>query len=233
MITIAILIPIQDREVSDVTLAALSYARSSVRAEHGIDYTLVTWAGNEELGKKLNAGLQSIRSRDFDYLMVLGSDDLLHPDAWRYIKEAIERKQFYFGFQSCYFYDQATHRAREWKRGGGAFAVGAGRCIHRRLVEQCSWVLWPDNLAKGLDNAQEGIIQKATGLPCDVIATPFPVVCDIKDGRNIHPFDDKKDKEADPDEVCRLFPALNKVRKHPPLWTQTTTNEPQGGGFDL
>ncbi len=231
MIEILILIPIQDREISDVTLSALFYARSSVRAEYGISYTPVTWAGNEVLGKKLNTGLQSIKGREFDYLMILGSDDLLHPDAWRYIKATIEAKHssLYFGFQSCYFYDQHTHRAREWKRGGGAFAVGAGRCIHRSLIERCEWTLWPDDLATGLDNAQEGIIQKATGLPCDVIATPFPVVCDIKDGRNIHPFDSSKDTEANPDEVVRLFPALNKIRPLPPMWTQTTTNDPVGG----
>ena len=231
MIEILILIPIQDREISDVTLSALFYARSTVRAEYGISYTPVTWAGNEVLGKKLNTGLQSIKGREFDYLMVLGSDDLLHPDAWKYIKATIEgkRKALYFGFQSCYFYDQATHRAREWRRGGGAFAVGAGRCIHRSLIEACNWVLWPDQLAKGLDNAQEGIVQKATGLPCDVIATPHPVVCDIKDGKNIHPFDSSKDIEANPDEVVRLFPALEKIRPRPSMWTQTTTNDPVGG----
>jgi len=87
---------------------------------------------NDFLGAKKNAGLKALMGLKWDYMMEIGSDDLVNDkliDVYRpYFNEGEES----FGVSSCYFVDAMTGRVAFWINN---YAIGAGRCIKRSVFE--------------------------------------------------------------------------------------------------
>ena len=72
-------------------------------------------ADNANLGSKLNIGLQVIMSYihhpGIDYVMTMGSDNLLSQTAINYILHGVETQNVFWGFNHVLMYDKATARA--------------------------------------------------------------------------------------------------------------------------
>lgn len=230
----------QREEVRRVAFDALLQQDSAAMAQ-GI--RLYVWHAEsahqgETLGAKLNRALQSLRgnllntqsppremySNPFDYCMVLGSDDLLRPQIWGYIRTAIDEGLQFFGFNECAIYDRINHRAKIWNYGPAT--IGAGRCISRKLVEACGWELWGSAKNNGIDNSMDAIVMRKAGAFASIIPTLRPVICDIKDGDNLNSFDQVPGIEANVERIRRDFPALEAwplPAKNSELWVTTTT----------
>lgn len=237
MINLLILIPIHQREeVRKVCFDALLQQDSVARAqgiriyvrhvESSQEYPQIkgdVLYRDEPLGAKLNRGLVYSIGSKWDYLMVLGSDDLLRPQIWGYIRTAIEEEVPVFGFNQAYLYDRINHRSKIWDAGPGTF--GAGRCVRRDVVMKCGGVMWDSNKNNGIDNSQERILL-SIGEPIHIAQTHLPVVCDIKDGDNLNSFDDVPGLPVSAARVRELFPALEVWNKPPIAWTVTATSDP-------
>ena len=83
---------------------------------------------NEPLGEKKNAGLKHIIGWDFDYLMELGSDDLISNDYLDFIEPELKKKTPLFNASTVYFIDTITGRGSKWS---SDIVIGLGRCISK------------------------------------------------------------------------------------------------------
>lgn len=229
MINLLILIPVHQREeVRRVCFDALvkQFVAPTHTGIHPCIARVETEFEGETLGAKLNRGLADSKELNWDYCMVLGSDDLLRPQVWGYIRTAIEEGIPAFGFNQAYLYDRLSHRAKVWDAGPGTF--GAGRCVRRVEVARTGWRMWDDAKNNGIDNSQERILL-SVGQPIHIIDTHIPVVCDIKDGDNLNSFDSVPGLPVNAARVRELFPALEAWPLPRPMWTATATSDPIGG----
>lgn len=224
--TILIIIPTNGRhETERITRPAIQDVLDGARKKYGIHF-FIHYADDYQampLGAKLNTTLERWKLTVWDYVMVLGSDDLIRPQAFGYIATAIDEGLKFFGFNQCVVYDRINERAKLWK--SGVMTVGAGRCIHRSIVEQCNWKLWDSKKENGIDASQDSIIQLRAGEVCHIIPTLKPVLCDIKDGLNLNSFDEVEGGELPVKGVLKEFPELNGFYSDACVWTSTATNE--------
>jgi hypothetical protein len=95
-------------------------------------------AANKPLGAKHNAGLSHVMQYEFDYLMQLGSDDVLCDFFWRLpqIKAALENQLPVFGLNRLIFFDVCGWRA---KRVQVLNPFGAGRFISKQTLNKAVW----------------------------------------------------------------------------------------------
>jgi hypothetical protein len=112
--------------------------------KYGVNWVM---ADNKPLGRKKNTGLQFCKQFDFDYLMEIGSDDLITNRLLTHYKEFLSHG--FFGVRDLAYIDSESGECRRLK---SKTTFGAGRIISRSYLDKCGWQLWKDHLNKGLDN---------------------------------------------------------------------------------
>lgn len=142
---------------------------------------------NKPVSKKWNYGLQFARKVDFEYLIITGSDDIFSADLWEHYKTLSVQ---YFGLLDFYFLDYETskikyHSGFMANRQGETH--GAGRALHRSVLDAVDWKLWDDTLNEGLDASMTKSLNNL------ILSTEFIkvhskgfVAMDIKTKENIH-----------------------------------------------
>ena len=86
---------------------------------------------NLPLGRKFNYGIQKAMQTEWDYLMTLGSDNLITNDLLELYKD-YEGKDA-FGVNTVYLYDVDSGKCGVFKNG---YALGAGRMVKREVFEK-------------------------------------------------------------------------------------------------
>lgn len=87
---------------------------------------------NEPLGEKWNAGLTAALRYEWDYLMTIGSDDLISEE----LMELYGWTEEAFGINRCYVYDLPTGRSAIFEN---TYPIGLARCIRRDVVEDLAY----------------------------------------------------------------------------------------------
>ena len=123
----------------------------AVAERNGFSYTEVE---NLPLGAKWNAALSLLRDQDVDGVVILGSDDLLNERFFHVLKESLDEGCLLAGLDTFFVLESRSGRLMEWlgylpPREGES--IGAGRFLHRELLERLNWHLWEDGLNAGLD----------------------------------------------------------------------------------
>ena len=182
-----------------------------------VDNKLMQFVGlpNKPLGAKLNGAFQYAfqHCNRFDYIMQLGSDDLLSTDYLDKIEKKVQRKELFFGPDKLLMIEKASGKAKLLQ---AVDNMGAGRMIHRSLLEPFvkDKSFFDSNINKGLDNSLRKRIYTYHTITDEVyqklIASTTPIVCDIKSETNIHSFDSMPGDEVD-DRYHHLFPELDKI----------------------
>lgn len=162
---------------------------------HDFDqFFYLVYAPNRPLGRKHNLGLScALNGPRFDYIMQLGSDDLLCDEIWPTYRPWMVGERKFFGLNSIYFYDTDSGRIKRYK---STQVFGAGRCIHRSVVAQfvraSGYVqLWTDDKEMGLDRDSEDNLTREIGfanLRVMPVNASIPMVLDIKSDENINSF---------------------------------------------
>ena len=148
---------------------------------------------NDPLSVKANAPVLIAKEHNVDYVLAVGSDDVITPELMliydKYMKIAID----YIAVLDFYFYDTTSRRSLYW---GGyleeyrkGYACGAGRVISKRLLDLWNWQPWEVRHSKGLDNSiQEKL--KNTPHTSEVFSIKEHGVyaLDIKSSTNMTPF---------------------------------------------
>jgi hypothetical protein len=98
---------------------------------------------NQPLGNKFNRGLtMALEAHEFDYLMLMGDDDLISAEAWHYYLPLIQSGMTYFGFHSIYFYSPTEGKALAFdyrNTGPTNKLIGCGRMFHRSALEAVAY----------------------------------------------------------------------------------------------
>lgn len=147
---------------------------------------------NSPVGIKWSLGMKNALARwNFDYALILGSDDVFHPELFNYYLHQIQEKRWYFGIAQIVIMHPDSERAKTFtipplNRIGLA---GPGRMIHHTIINQFNGMLWPA-VDKGLD--------MYSNMRITTMADPHLVVTsdqdgamvfDIKSDTNIWPYD--------------------------------------------
>ena len=158
--------------------------------ENGIEFV---YAENKTPGYKWNRGLEFALKFDWDYLMIMGDDDIIDPDSWQLINPLIENLNPYFGFDRIYFHHLATGDTMKYiieEPHGGI--IGCGRFVHREVINKTG-LLWLDEQETGCDMISGDKIKKFTQ---PVIIRECCMV-DIKTDLNIWKFSQYKKKRIE------------------------------------
>lgn len=162
---------------------------------------------NEPLGRKKNFGLQRARQFEFDYLMEIGSDDLVLNELLDSYKPMIAKGAELFGINDAAYIDSETGACRRLVSRNSTY--GAGRMISRSALEKMNFSIWKDEISKGMDNNSVfAFMRKGIGYQ-KVPVMDFPGVVDIKSKVNVWHFSNyaRAGTEYDIDEIfSRISP---------------------------
>lgn len=143
---------------------------------------------NKPLGRKLNAGIEYALTLEWDYLMNLGSDDLIHPAILQLFSPFLDQKIPFFGINRVFFYEKITKKLAK----SVPYVWGAGRMISRHLIENLrsnGGFLYNSDFSRGLDCNSMDTIQEKVGIKYELIDSGnFPYIVDIKTWDNINDF---------------------------------------------
>lgn len=158
---------------------------------YGINFV---YAENKTTGYKWNRGLEFALTFDWDYLMIMGDDDIISPDAWQFINPLLQSGNKYFGFDRIFFHhlesgDQMKYIIEE-PHGG---VIGCGRFIHRSVIDKIG-LLWTDEQETGCDYISGKKVMEA-GYERTLIKEC--VMVDIKTELNIWKFSQYKKKRIE------------------------------------
>lgn len=147
----------------------------------------VKWVMHENLplGKKKNAGLVAAQCLDFDYLMEIGSDDLVTDELLTQYVEYLEVHDF-FGISDAAYIESESGECRRLITDKSTY--GAGRIISRKVLDALGWRLWNDSLNRGLDNDSLRRIESKGFKYYKVKASDKPGVIDVKSNENLWKF---------------------------------------------
>jgi len=99
--------------------------------KYGIDHLMHE---NKPVGMKKNAGVQEVLKKDFDYLIELGSDDLILNDLLDCYEPAMKEGKDFIGSRDLLMIDATDGNCRTLNFDGET-AQGLGRCLSKKLLE--------------------------------------------------------------------------------------------------
>lgn len=144
--------------------------------ELGVNYL---WHENQPLGKKWNYGLFMSQKMEWDYLITLGSDDIVKESLFDWYAKS---NQDVMIMDKIHFIDVNDGRANIVTRA----RIGAGRRISRRAIDRCNYKLWTDGRNKSLDMDSNGALNRA-GF-ATVESNTNPHILGLKSDTNIWGF---------------------------------------------
>lgn len=147
------------------------------------------------LGSKFNAATEAAWRWGADFVLVLGSDDLLSPALADVYAEHFNDRTTYLGLKGCFMVEPATRRAlllkghANPKRFGET--IGAGRLLSRRLLDKVQGRPWPNGLKRGADLMMTIRLFTLGVAGPDVIldSDDTHFLLDVKGGGNLWRFD--------------------------------------------
>ena len=165
---------------------------------------------NKPLGAKHNAGLEALRNIEFDYILQLGSDDLITNEYLEYALAAMNKSIDVFGVDRLYFTEIGTDQACKFILTTQANElIGAGRFISHRVIKLLDYELWPYDINRGLDMTSQANMSMYEAFP-KVISTENICVLDVKSNTNIWSYETFGDNfpKVHIDQVKALFPEI-------------------------
>jgi hypothetical protein len=111
-------------------------------------------APNQPLSNKWQSGINYIKDLEWDYVLILGSDDLICSNLLKTYTPAMEKGFDLIGLIDCYFLDSRNNSFNFWKgytnhRRGES--IGMARMLSRDLLMKIDWQVWSKGLKNGLD----------------------------------------------------------------------------------
>lgn len=88
---------------------------------------------NDPLGEKKNAGIRFALELEWDYMIELGSDDLIQNSVMDLYEPHFHSGEGAFGLDTCFFYNVKTSEVAQWSSN---IIIGLGRCISRKVIER-------------------------------------------------------------------------------------------------
>ena len=189
-----------DPDIELIKFAVGSEGEASRAWCESAGWTYVEW-DNRPLSDKWQAGLHELQAVEPDFLITIGSDDIVTSN---YLKKITNHCPVdgCTGIYDFWFLDLAGRRMGYWSErdrstpfGGGYIrTLGAGRCYSKHVLNALDWKLWPQGHENKLDGlAEMKMIQTLHRKPtCYSMQNLGTWAMDIKSGHNLWRFDDYK-----------------------------------------
>ncbi len=149
-------------------------------------------APNNPLGGKINKGIKVALKYQWDYLMMMNSDNVIKvkliDDVYQPFFDSNEK---FFGIDKVTYINFYTNEAREFSYEYSV--LGIGKCIRRDVVEQLGGALYRHELNKCLDDTMMDNLMKAKVFP-RMVRYEGMLAMDFKSEVNIWPWEKFKDK---------------------------------------
>lgn len=150
----------------------------------GLDWT---WAENDPLGKKINQGVRRALEHEFDYLMVMNSDNVFSSKLLDVYQPFFDKLNPYFGIARITFVNFYSFQAIDFSYEYSV--LGACKCIRRDIVEKVMPSLYPDEKNRGLDDGMmDNLIHNHRVFPT-IVRYEGQLVWDYKSEVNIWPWE--------------------------------------------
>lgn len=141
------------------------------------------YVANNPLGAKKNEGLKyAIQNYKFDYLMELGSDDLLTSAYLELIEPYMKAQAPQFHPSSIYLIDVKNSATAYWET---SKILGAGRCISCEALKKVRVPLWNPEGQRGMDTYSWNMLLRH-GIGNTIIKANEIYALDIKSEVNIN-----------------------------------------------
>lgn len=143
----------------------------------------ISECSNEFLGAKHNYAFELATQSNPDYVMNLGSDDLLHPAILDFYKPMMDINWPIFGLKGCYFYSPAEAAFYFRYADDNPHALGAGRMISRdalKHMQQHNIPLYRPTAQRGLDTISAIALMQQDFHQQVLEPGEFPFIVDIK-----------------------------------------------------
>lgn len=153
---------------------------------------------NDPLGEKKNVGLERAYKLDWDYMIELGSDDVLKTELLTaYTPHFGHKDVIGIGdFIMINTEDGACRRITE-----RASAYGIGRAISRKVFDKVGTAIWPWSANSLLDNRSTFFLNRHGFMDTRLVNGPYAI--DLKSAENIWPFNYLRGSEYDFDEAMK------------------------------
>jgi hypothetical protein len=178
----------------------------------GFDFDVCAYK-NTPVSEKLNAGISLAMEENPDYIMNMGSDDLVDGSIWKVYNPFIKKKNPFFGIDSCHIVDHYSKKAYYLDLYNDTYPVGVLRMIHRDAINQLwdNWNLkvYPADIDRGMDTASMKRL-KRYGVKASVIHSngrvfTVGVKCNTSINHFLHLEISDKAKPVEYDSLKHLF----------------------------
>lgn len=169
---------------------------------------------NEPLAAKVNATTYACKDLNVDYVLCMGSDDIISPELLNEYGKLMRKGIDFIGVTDFYFYDTVSGKSLYW---GGyrepyrkGHTAGAARAISARLMDEWDWMPWENKDSKVLDKSMQDKL-KVTPHTIETFSMKekglFAV--DIKSSTNMTPFSKWDNSEfIDTEIIKKQFPYI-------------------------
>lgn len=149
---------VSDTDIDYVCIVAGSEGKRSRDLAEGYGYEYIE-KPNQPLADKMNSTVTYAKMLNPDYVLCLGSDDVITPELMNVYQHCMKRGTDYIATTDFYFYHIQKRQAMYWggyrEKNRIGIACGAGRLLSRRLMKEWDWTIWFNKDSKGLDNSME------------------------------------------------------------------------------
>jgi len=199
-------------EIKIDVLIAGSEGKSSkdMVEKHGFTYIEVP---NSPLGAKANARLNASKQFDSDYIVLVGSDDIISSNCFLLMLCNMAKGYDEIAPMDIYYYNTVDNKAYyshgyQNKRKGEPIAVG--RCLSKSILDKAGWQLWSNTALQYLDGWSRDKIKKhRTSKLYYSCRESGVVICDIKSEVNMTPFKQRaNNEEVRLDEISSEIPEI-------------------------
>lgn len=165
------------------------WSRERVK-KHGFHYIEVS---NHPLASKMNATLDKARKLKADYVLCMGSDDIISPELYKMYLKILKKGADFIGVTDFYFYDLKSRKAIYWAGYRESYrwglTCGAGRMLSKELLDKLDWELWDDEHSYGLDHGMQLKLNRIEHTSCTFSMKDYGLFAvDIKSPENMTPF---------------------------------------------
>jgi glycosyltransferase involved in cell wall biosynthesis len=157
--------------------------------KHGFQYLE---APNQPLAQKANRSISMAKGHD--YVICMGSDDILHPDTFTTYCNIMRKGVDFIGVQDFYFYDTTTGKASYWGGYKEPYRIGrtcgAGRVLSKRILDLWKWHVWEVKHNHILDNSMDEKLKHMEHKSCIFKLKDYDLfAADVKSTTNMTPFE--------------------------------------------
>ncbi len=154
-----------------------------VCANYGV--THVVYANNPA-SAKWNIGMVVLQKLHLDYVIILGSDDIMSTDTLKNMMAEMENGWDLIGLTDIYVYDG------DGKTRGGLIhyettkVLGVGKCVNKRVLDEVGWRPWHYHRPRNF--GMDAIFSRNTNPHVKTLAKVQGVIVDVKSKDSLNKF---------------------------------------------